>query len=149
MTRVQVEGGPAKGEDHPQDMAALAAALRSYHASAHCIQGHGTDADPYVLGATADPMVGKFIELAEAGGWLLEGFDWQSWGLSKEGTRLLHERAAVHQATAQQLCKTFTALVRQDRVVEGALAGALQSGLILALAERAARLMEDGRVTRR
>ena len=68
-------------------------------------------------------------------------FEWPTWVQSNEGQRLTTDRSAVAEATAEQLVKLSTAIVRSDRFTEGSVAGAWESGLILAMARRAAQLV--------
>ena len=42
---------------------------------------------------------------------------------------MVDDPAALHEATPRQIARSLTALKRQDRFVEGELAGAFESGL--------------------
>jgi Family of unknown function (DUF6508) len=68
---------------------------------------------------------------------VIAGFEWQPWLASGPGARLRDDRAAVSEATADDLAKLLTAIIRSDRFVEGSLAGAFESGLLAAIASRA------------
>lgn len=72
----------------------------------------------------------------------VEVFDWGAWLQTPEGDRLRTGQAAVAEATPDQLIKLTTALVRGDRFSEGTLAWAFESGLLAAIARRAAVLTE-------
>jgi len=50
----------------------------------------------------------------------------------------------VAAATPEQLAMLLTAIVRSDRFVEGSIAGAFESGLLVAICRRAATLLESG-----
>jgi hypothetical protein len=60
-----------------------------------------------------------------------------------EARSLAGDRAALGQASEDQLAKLMTALIRQDRFVEGNLAAAFRDGLLLAMAERARALVKN------
>ena len=70
-------------------------------------------------------------------GWILEDFDWATWAQSTEGQLIANDRAVLANAYPEQLAKLLTALVRQNRFVEGALSDAYETGLLLAIAKRA------------
>jgi hypothetical protein len=81
-----------------------------------------------------------FIRMAYDTGWVWPDFDWVKWARTEEATRLHENEGAMASATEEQLAKLLTALIRQDRFVEGAMNAAFQSGLILHLVKRAAAL---------
>ncbi len=64
-------------------------------------------------------------------------FDWPTWKDTPEAIGLARDHATVASATAEQLVMMSTLIVRQNRFVDGLLAGAFESGLLLALARRA------------
>jgi hypothetical protein len=68
------------------------------------------------------------------------GFDWPTWKDTPEAISLARDHALIASATAEQVVMLSTLLVRQNRFVEGLLASAFESGLLLALARRAAAL---------
>jgi Family of unknown function (DUF6508) len=90
----------------------------------------------YAVGATGS----EFVEAAYALGLVQTGFDWGAWTASSEARALLGDPSAVSNATPQQLVKLLTALLRQDRFVEGALGHAYESGLLTAILRRASAL---------
>ena len=69
---------------------------------------------------------------------LVQPFDWMTWAGTPEAQALRNDRAALAAAAAAQLGKLLTMLVREDRFVEGALGESFESGLIAAIARRAA-----------
>lgn len=75
------------------------------------------------------------------GGWIVYGFDWGTWLQTPEGQALRDDRTAVAGATPDQLARLLTAIIRSDRFVEGSIAGAYESGLLLAIARRAAAML--------
>ncbi len=78
-----------------------------------------------------------------AAGRLDPSFNWPEWMESEEGRRLA-DPAGVGEATAAQLVKLWTALIRSDRFTEGSLEGAYESGLLRAFIRRAAELSGSG-----
>jgi len=72
------------------------------------------------------------------------GFDWPAWMQTAGARAYFEDHARVAEATAHDLMKLTTSLVRGDRFNEGALASAFESGLLLAIARRAAALTETG-----
>lgn len=73
-------------------------------------------------------------------GWI-EPFDWMAWLETPVGRRLADDPAAVAGASVEDLRRLLTAIIRSDRFSEGSLAGAFESGTILAVARRAAVLL--------
>ena len=71
----------------------------------------------------------------------IEVFDWTAWMATDEARDLLADYSRIATATPEQLRKLTTALVRGDRFNEGTLAWAFESGLITAIARRAADLV--------
>jgi hypothetical protein len=70
----------------------------------------------------------------------VEVFDWPTWAATEEGRALREDRMRLAVATADELVKLTTSLVRADRFTEGTLAWAFESGLLLAIARRAEEL---------
>ncbi len=69
-------------------------------------------------------------------------FDWPTWARTDEAQILLRDRDALAEATPDQLAKFVTVVVREDRFSEGALGDSFESGLMAAIARRAAVLAE-------
>lgn len=107
--------------------------------------GSGTREDPHTLPWFSLSELGHdFVAMAYETGWILKDFDWATWAHGSEGQRIANDRTALAEANPQQLAKLLTALVRQDRFVEGALSSAYDTGLLLAIGERAERLCCPG-----
>ena len=68
--------------------------------------------------------------------------DWGQWKGSDEAVRLRDDPAAMEGATAEQLQKLLTVVIRQERFVDGALASAFESGLLVRILRRAAVLSQ-------
>lgn len=107
------------------------------------LRGSGTASDPYVMGSGVPRLTKaalEFVEMLYDAGWVLKGFDWVQWSKSEEGVAMFGNRNNLNRATEDQIARTLTTIVRQDRFVEGTFSDAVRSGIILALAERAERL---------
>ena len=87
----------------------------------------------------SEPVL-RFQETAYEDGWVSPEVDWPAWTETEEARRLRDDRTAIEEATVQQLQKLLTALIRQDRFVTGALAGAFESGLLTAIVRRVEQL---------
>ena len=99
----------------------------------------------YELSDRAD----AFLAAVRGNGWV-GPFDWMAWAQTAEGTALREDRDALAKATPDQLQRLLTTLVRADRFNEGTLEWAFESGLMAAIARRAATLaaalsLPDGR----
>jgi hypothetical protein len=82
----------------------------------------------------------RFCRMAYEYGWVRD-FDWTAWKDSAEG-QLLRNISAIAQADVEQLSKMLTVCIRQDRFVEGSLGAHFESGLLLAVAQRAQAILE-------
>lgn len=89
---------------------------------------------------TFSPEADKFLgEIRGAG--LVSPFDWPSWLANPRGQQL-RAPDAVADADAAELAMLLTAIVRSERFNDGSLAGAFDSGLLLAIARRAGVLVQ-------
>lgn len=138
------DGAPAA--DRLQRLAAYAPALRG---SADTWiettppQGSGTAADPYVMGSGVPRLTRAaldFVQMLYDAGWVLTDFDWVGWVDTAEG-RALHSDSEVAAVTEMQLAKLLTALIRRDRFADGTVAETFETGLMAAIAARAAVLV--------
>ena len=87
------------------------------------------------------PDAQAFLEEVGRGGWVIDGFDWKAWNVTPEAVAL-RRGDGFERATPIALARLLTALIRQDRFVEGTLAEAHESGLLRRIAARAAELVE-------
>lgn len=94
----------------------------------------------YVLGDEAAALVQAAYDL----GWVLPDFGWPAWKETPEAIKLRDDSKALAEATAEQLARLLTVLIRQDRFVEGGLAGAFDSGLLTAIIARSEALTNKG-----
>ena len=70
-------------------------------------------------------------------------FDWPAWAATAEGTRLISDPDAIATASAGDLAKVLTSIIRGDRFHEGAFAAAFERGTIAAITRRAAELLRE------
>ncbi len=82
-----------------------------------------------------------FVSTCYETGWVQLGFDWPKWIGTREAARLRDDPAGIENASPEQLRRLLTALIRQDRFVEGLLGGAFESGLLLRIVRRVAELV--------
>ena len=80
-------------------------------------------------------------ELGELG-WVYP-FDWPAWASATDGARLVSDPEAIARASAADLAKVLTSIVRGDRFHEGAFAAAFERGTIAAITRRAAELVRE------
>jgi hypothetical protein len=85
------------------------------------------------------PEAESFMGTVGFHGWVLPGFDWMAWNATGEANALRTAEGLLN-ATPRQLAQLLTALVRQDRFVEGALGQAYDVGLLTRIVSRAASL---------
>lgn len=79
--------------------------------------------------------------LADVRAWI-EPFAWPAWAESAGGQRLLGHPEAVASALAEDLRRLLTVYVRAERFGDGTLEAAFESGMLTAIARRAALLAE-------
>ncbi|MFU8889374.1 MAG: DUF6508 domain-containing protein [Trueperaceae bacterium] len=87
------------------------------------------------------PVVDRLVELFYDDGWLASDFDWMAWTETDEARRLATDPEAMQRATAEQLGRVLTVLVRRERFGDGMLGGAVASGLVAGALRRAAELV--------
>ena len=74
-------------------------------------------------------------------GWILDGFEWPEWAQTDEFKDLFSNPEALAKASADQLAKLLTALVRKERFCEGTMASACSDGLLAGITQRAGMLL--------
>jgi hypothetical protein len=90
----------------------------------------------FALNETAE----RFVADCYAQDWVLTGFDWASWAQTGKARALRDDPVVLASATEHELAQLLTVVIRQSRFVEGALAAAFASGLILGILRRAEQL---------
>jgi RimJ/RimL family protein N-acetyltransferase len=100
---------------------------------------HGTIQVPYVV--LSDRILAFVRDMAGLG-WV-HPFDWPAWAASPDGRRLIEAPDRIASATADDLGRLLTTIVRGDRFSEGQLLHAAEAGLLLAIARRAAALLDE------
>ncbi len=109
--------------------------------------GHWVTSEPDADGVLHMPWfdysaaADDFRRMAASNGWVVP-FDWMAWVATPDAQRLIADPGLVANATADDLVKLITAIIRGDRFSEGELAGACESGMLLAIVRRAAVLAE-------
>jgi hypothetical protein len=104
----------------------------------HPMTGEGTAENPHTFPWFELSELGnEFLKTVYETGVILREFDWATWAHGPEGQELASDRKALSEANEDQLAKLLTAIVRQDRFVEGALSSAFEAGLLLAITQRA------------
>ena len=83
-----------------------------------------------------------FLEYCNDNGWV-QGFEWVEWKATPEAQRLMDDHSAVAAAGPLDLSRLITVLVRQDRLDEGYLGAAYDTGLVTAIVRRASALLAD------
>lgn len=127
-----------------QRLQALAAFLPVFD-SPDFVFGHWEEPPPEPDGTLRFPYFAlgpdaqSFFEEVGRGGWVINGFDWKAWNGTPEAVAL-RRGDGFDRATPIALARLLTALVRQDRFVEGTLAEAHESGLLRRIVQRAASL---------
>jgi endonuclease III len=87
----------------------------------------------YALSATA----AAFVQATYDYGWILRDFDWPAWKGTDEAVRLHDDPVFLEQASAEQLAKLLTLIVRQDRFCDGLLNEVYESGFLIRILRRA------------
>jgi hypothetical protein len=80
-----------------------------------------------------------FVRDCYAFEWVIE-FDWQSWCRTDDAQKLAVDRDRLKGATVEDLTHLITSLVRQDRLCDGTLSEAHDSGLLTTILQRADQL---------
>ena len=83
----------------------------------------------------------RFVKTCYDMGWV-RSFDWAEWNETLEAVSLRDDPASLEEATDVQLEKLLTALIRQDRFVEGSLGKDFESGLLKRILKRASALSQ-------
>jgi hypothetical protein len=91
---------------------------------------------------TTSDTAAQFVNAVYACGWVVENLDWPEWMLTREAEQLRDSPDALAKATPEQLAQLLTVCIRQDRFVEGGLAGHFESGLLTRILKRARTLLE-------
>jgi hypothetical protein len=84
-----------------------------------------------------------FVKMAYDAGWVLSDFDWSAWAQTAEAAGFRDSPDALAQATAEQLARLLTVVIRQDRFCDGAIASAYESGLLTGIVRRAGQLESE------
>ena len=77
---------------------------------------------------------------------VIVGFEWPAWLSTPRAKEFVENHDRIGEAGIEDLVRLTTAIVRSDRFTEGSIAGAYESGLLLAIARRA-KTLADARNT--
>jgi hypothetical protein len=88
-------------------------------------------------------VANSFINMTYEMGWIMTDFSWSAWKETKEATDLRDQPDLVAKATPTQLGRLLTVVIRQDRFCEGSIDAAHESGLLLGIIMRAAKLESE------
>ena len=88
------------------------------------------------------PAALEFLRAVNGAGWVTP-FDWRTWLATPEGRALTRDPKVIATASVEDLGRVLTALVRGNRFYDGALAGAYESGVLLAVVRRARVLADE------
>ena len=91
--------------------------------------------------SSLSPEAKAFNKMIYQEGWVLDGFEWPEWAQTDEFKDLFSKPEALGKASADQLAKLLTALVRKERFCEGTMASACSDGLLARITERAGMLL--------
>ena len=127
------------------------AALHAVGALAPELEAPGFELGRWQGGEAApDPpgvMTMPWYELSDRGEAIIDAlralvvvFDWPAWAQTPEARALRDDRDALAAASADQLARLATWLVRAERFSDGGFEAAFESGLLAAMARRAAQL---------
>lgn len=98
----------------------------------------------FALNETAE----RFVADCYAHHWVLARFDWASWVQTEGAQALRDDPAVLASASEHDLAQLLIVVIRQSRFVEGTLAAAFESILILGILKRAEQLSGDEGPTR-
>lgn len=93
----------------------------------------------YSLGSEAT----AFIQACYDHGWISGDLNWPDWASTEEAARLRDDPDYLATASAEQLRRLLTVIVRQDRFVNGSLADHFESGLLHRILGRAKELEDE------
>jgi hypothetical protein len=91
----------------------------------------------------ASEEASRFVGMAYEYGWCTSDIDWVSWIETDDAQRFADGHEPIAQATVSELEHLLTTFIRQDRFVEGNLAGLYASGHLTATARRADALLRE------
>ncbi len=83
------------------------------------------------------------VDINRAG--FVQPFDWMAWASTPAVQALIADPRGVATVEAEDLRRLLTAIIRGDRFVEGHVAGAFESGMLVAIARRAEAILQETR----
>jgi hypothetical protein len=89
------------------------------------------------------PEIDRFVAEMYAAK-LVRPVDWMHWVGTPEAQRLISDPATVAGASHDDLIYLLTTIIRGERFSDGEIAGAYERGTLLAIAQRAQALLDEG-----
>jgi hypothetical protein len=96
----------------------------------------------YASGTPQSAILHQFVAAAYRNGWVRPSINWPTWMGTEEARLLYQSPEELAKASVDQLASLITVCIRQDRFVDGSLAGHFASGFILRILRRARVLLE-------
>lgn len=88
-------------------------------------------------------VASRFVQVAYEYGWCNSNIKWVDWIQTDDAQRFSGGPEPIAEASISELEHLVTTFVRQDRFVEGNLAGLFESGHLAAIVRRAAALLAE------
>lgn len=85
----------------------------------------------------------QFVDAAYANNWVSGNINWGQWMKTDEAKKLRDDPTALAKASEHDLTCLLTTLIRQDRFCRGSLEGAVDSGLLTKILQRAASMLDE------
>ncbi|MBE9144089.1 DUF6508 domain-containing protein [Planktothrix mougeotii] len=85
----------------------------------------------------------QFVNAAYANNWVRGDINWGKWMGTDEAKKLRDDPTALAKASEYDLACLLTTLIRQDRFFAGSLEGAVDSGLLTGILQRAASMLDE------
>jgi len=85
----------------------------------------------------------QFVDAAYANNWVSGNINWGQWMKTDEAKKLRDDPTALAKASEHDLTCLLTTLIRQERFCEGSLEGAVDSGLLTKILQRAASMLDE------
>ena len=125
-----------------QRLASLAALLPEFE-TPDFVFGQWLETDRATLVQPFDfsPPAEGLLDVCYKMGWI-QVFDWMSWANGPERQSLQTDPEALARATPEQLSCLLTSLIRGERLCDGNLNAAFESGLLVRILHRAATLAQ-------
>jgi Family of unknown function (DUF6508) len=85
----------------------------------------------------------QFVNASYANNWVSSDINWGEWMQTDEAKKLRDDPTVLAKASEYDLACLLTTLIRQERFCEGSLEGAVDSGLLTGILQRAASMLDE------